>query len=198
MLKTMTRNHLSEFHLDEDFLEVVFLILKSRKFSPEAKTCFLDIVVERYETGIELLNSQIQSYNFICPKEFLENIPPPKKEEILLPLHLHIEDDCTFKYQTKDEVSRFNIEDKTNQLVIEGLEINIIHRSFIGIITDYMEDIFSPNFQTCTLYKDQTHQMFPLHTINLVMRTHNQFILLNFLTNNQVVHLFLLLLDWLH
>ena len=91
------KNQLSEFQLDEDFLEVVFLILKSRKFSPEARTCFLEIVVEWYETGIELLNSQIQSYNFWDPKEFLENLPSPKQEEIVLPLDLHVEGDCAFK-----------------------------------------------------------------------------------------------------
>ena len=58
------RNQISKFQLDEYFLEVFFLIFKSRKFSPKAKTCFLEIVVERYKTGIEFLNSQIQSYNF--------------------------------------------------------------------------------------------------------------------------------------
>ena len=75
----------------------IFLILKLRKFSPEAKKCFLEIVVERYETSIELLNSQIQSYNFWDPKEFLESIPSLKQEEILLPLDLHIEDDYAFE-----------------------------------------------------------------------------------------------------
>ena len=42
------RNQLSKFHLDEDFLEAVFLILKSSKFRPKGKTFFLEIVVERY------------------------------------------------------------------------------------------------------------------------------------------------------
>ena len=52
-------NKLSEFQLDEDFLAVVFLILKSRKLNPEAKKCFQELFSEIYETGIKLLNSKI-------------------------------------------------------------------------------------------------------------------------------------------
>ena len=87
----------------------------------------------------------------------MENIPSPKQEEAVLPLDLHIEDDYAFEYKTEDVVSRFNTKDTTDQLVIEGLEENIIHHAFIDPIADYMEDIFSSNFQTCTLYKDQIH-----------------------------------------
>ena len=151
------RNQLSEFQLNGDFLEAVFLILESRKFCPEAKKCFLEVVFERYENGIELLNSQIQSYTFRDPKEFFENIPSPKQEEIVLPFDLHIADDYSFEYKIEDVVSRFNTEDKIDQLVIEGLEANIIHHAFIDPIADYIEDLFSSNFQTCTLYKDQIH-----------------------------------------
>ena len=103
------------------------------------------------------MNSQIQSYNFRDPKEFLENIPSPKQEEIVLPLDLHIEDDCAFKYQNEDEVSRVNIRDTTDQLVIEGIKENIIHHSFIDPIADYMEVLINSNVQTCTLYKDKIH-----------------------------------------
>ena len=75
------------------------------------------------------MHSQIQSYNFRDPKEFLENIPSPKKEEIVLPFDLQIEDDYSFKENTEEIVSGFNIEDTTNQLVIEGLEAQIIHHA---------------------------------------------------------------------
>ena len=128
----------------------------------------------------------------------MENLPSPKQEEIVLPLDSHIEYDGAFKYQTEDVVSRFNIEDTTNQLVIEGLEANILHHAFIDPIVYYMEVLFSSIFQTCILYKDKIHQQFPLHIITLVMRTHNQVILLIFLTSSQVVHQFLMLLDSLH
>ena len=128
----------------------------------------------------------------------MENLPSPKQEEIVLPLDIHIEDDCDFKYQTKDEISRFNSEDITDQIVIEHLESSIIHHSFIDPIAEYKKVIFSPGFQPYILYKDQIHQKLALHNITLVRRTHNQVILLIIITNNQVFHLFLLLLDWLH
>jgi len=46
----------------------------------------------------------------------------------------------------------------TDQLVIEGVEANIIHYAFVDPIADYMEALFSSSFQTCFLYKDQIHQ----------------------------------------
>jgi hypothetical protein len=88
----------------------------------------------------------------------------------------------------------FNFEDATDQLVIEDLEANIMHHALIDPIADYMEVHVSLSFQTCILYKDQICQQFPFH----ITRTHNQGILRISLTSNQVVHLFLQLLDWLH
>ena len=78
-------DELSKFQLDEDFLRVEFLIFKSRIFSPKVKICVFELVSEEHENGIKLLHSQIQSYNFLDPKEFLENLPSPKQEEIVLP-----------------------------------------------------------------------------------------------------------------
>ena len=53
------RDGLLEFQLDEDFLRAVFLILKSRKCSPQLKICVLELVFEKYENDIKLLHSQI-------------------------------------------------------------------------------------------------------------------------------------------
>lgn len=147
---------------------------------------------------IELLNTQIQSYNFQDPQEFLENIPSPKQEEIVLPLDLHSENDCSFKYQNEYVSSNFNIENTTTPLVIEGLEENIIHHDFIDPMAEYMEVLLNSNSQACTVYKAQIHHQLPFHIINLVMRTHNQVTLMLFLTDSQVLHFFFQLLDWLH
>jgi len=49
---------------------------------------FLDLVVEKYENEIELLHSQIQSYDIRDPMEFLHNLPSPNHEEIVLPSDL--------------------------------------------------------------------------------------------------------------
>jgi hypothetical protein len=59
--------------------------LKSRKFSPEIKICVLELVAEIFEKDIELLDLSIQSYSFQDPKQFFENLPSPKKEEMVLP-----------------------------------------------------------------------------------------------------------------
>ena len=148
------KDEILDFQFDEDFLKVIFLIFKSRKFSPQVKKWLLDIISENYETEIKLLHSQIQSYNFWNPKEFFENLPSPKKEEIVISFDLHIEDDYSSKHKTKEIVSWSNIHNSTEQLGIEGLELNNIHHAFIDPISDYMENIFSQNLQTCFLYKD--------------------------------------------
>jgi hypothetical protein len=54
-------DNLAEFPIDEIFSTTLFHCLKSRKFSPKGKICFLELVVERFEEDIELLDSQIQS-----------------------------------------------------------------------------------------------------------------------------------------
>ena len=87
----------------------------------------------------------------------MESLPSPKQEEIILPLNLHIEDNCAFKSHTEDVVSKFNIGDTTDQLVIEGLKVGSIHHALSDPIAEYMEVLLSSNFQTCTLYKDQIH-----------------------------------------
>ena len=76
----------------------------------ELKKWLLGIISENYENEIKLLRSQIQSYNFRNPKEFFENIPSPKQEEIVLSFDLHTEDDYSFKYKTEEIVSRINIQ----------------------------------------------------------------------------------------
>jgi hypothetical protein len=125
----------------------MFHCLKLRKFSPKGKICFLELVVERFEKDIELLDSHIQSYNFQNPKQFLENLPSPNQEEIVLPFDLHIDEKCVFKYKTEtvELESRFNFEDTVDdeiihdQLVIEGLKDIVINHAFIYPITNYME-----------------------------------------------------------
>jgi hypothetical protein len=102
------RGKLAELHIDEDFLTIVFRILESSKFPSKSKICFLELVVEKFENDIELLDSQIQSYNFLDPKEFLENLPSPKQEEIVLPVDLQIDDDYVFKYKAEVVDAGFN------------------------------------------------------------------------------------------
>jgi hypothetical protein len=152
---------------------------------------FSSCLLERLEKDIELLNTQIQSYSFQHPKQFFENLQSPKPKEIVLPVDVQIDGDYVFKYNTEVVVARFDFEYATNQPVIEDLEANIMHHALIDPIVDYMEVHVSLSFQTCILYKDQICQQFPFH----ITRTHDQGILRISLTSNQVVHLFLQLLD---
>ena len=72
---------LSEFQTD-DLPKVVLHISRTQNRNPEALKFFLELVVERYENEIEMLNSQEKSYQFRDPRAFLESLPPPKQEEI--------------------------------------------------------------------------------------------------------------------
>ena len=85
------RNELAEFQIDESLLTVMFHRFKSRKYPSKSKICFLALVVEIFEKDIEILNLQIESYSFQDPKKFMENLPSPKQEEILLPCDLQID-----------------------------------------------------------------------------------------------------------
>jgi hypothetical protein len=106
------RDKLVEFPIDENCSTTLFHCLKSNKFSPKGKICFLELVVEIFEEDIELFDSQIQSYNFQDPKQFLQNISPPKQEEIVIPFDLQIDEDYVFKYKIENVEleSRFNLE----------------------------------------------------------------------------------------
>jgi hypothetical protein len=168
------RGKLAEFHIDEDFLTTVFRILESSKFSPKSKICFLELVIEKFENDIELLDSQIQSYNFLDLKEFLENLPSPKQEEIVLPVDLQIDDDYVFKYKAEVVDAGFNFEDAIDQLVIEDLGTNIMHHALIDPIEDYMEVHVSLSFQTCILYNDQICHQLPVHISVSIFIKHDE------------------------
>lgn len=79
---------------------VMFHCLKSRKYYSKSKIRFLELIAERFEKDIELLDLQIQSYTFQYPQKFLESLPSRKQEEIVLPIDLQIEDDYFFEYKT--------------------------------------------------------------------------------------------------
>ena len=168
------RNVLAEFHIDEDFLKIVLRIPDSSKLSPKGKICFLELVVEKFENDIELLDSQIQSYNFRDLKEFLENLPSPKQEEIVLPIDWQIDDDYVFQYKAEVVDAGFNFEDAIDQLVIEDLGTNIMHHALIDPIEDYMEVYVSLSFQTCILYNDQICHQLPVHISALIFIKHDE------------------------
>ena len=87
----MLRDEIEKFQIDQSFSPLIFYCLKSSRLTPEGKNCFLGLVVERLENEIELLNFQIESYNFQDPKQFLETLPPSKQETIGLPLDICID-----------------------------------------------------------------------------------------------------------
>ena len=72
------RDNLVDIQIDEVFSMNVLHCLRSTKISPEGKTGFSELFVERFENEIKLLNDQIKSYHFQDPKKFLENLPLPK------------------------------------------------------------------------------------------------------------------------
>ena len=100
--------------------------------------------------------------------------------------------------EAEDEVFRVNIWDTDDQPVMKGLKEKSLHHAFVDLIEEYIKVLIGSRFQTWTLYKNQIHHKLPLHMITLVMKTHNLGILIPPLTSSQVVHPFLLLLNWLH
>ena len=100
-------------------------ILISSKFNPVLKKNFLELLVERYEAEIELLNSQEKSYQFRDPRAFLESLPPPKKEEIPLLFDVQEEANRAFKSHFEDAVEDATIkaaQDEDNLPIMAGLK----------------------------------------------------------------------------
>ena len=111
------RERLSELELNEEFFRLVLL-----KTAGRTNKNFLELVVERYENEIELLESQIQSYSFCDPKEFFQNLPPPIHREIVLPPDLQTEYDLGFKAKTEGLVAGLITEDAAVPSDQEGQE----------------------------------------------------------------------------
>ena len=162
------------------------------------KKIFLELVVERYEVEVEFLNSQEKSYQFRDPKAFLESIPPPKKEEIPLPLEIQEEGDWTFKSHIEDAVEDAIIkaaQDVENLPIMEGLTEESVHHMFIDPMAQYMEAWISSNYPALILRKGQFHQEWSPLMVTADLKNHMRSTLWLSLTGSQCSYPFFLLLD---
>ena len=136
---------------------------------------FLDLVVERYEAEIKILNSQERSYQFRDPRAFLESLPPPKNEEIPLLFEVQEEDDPVLKSHTEDVVEDALIEaaqDADNLPVMEGLKEESVHHLFTDPVAEYMEALISSNALALILRQGQIHQEWSLLMVTSVLKNH--------------------------
>lgn len=189
------RESLSKFELDEEFFKLMLL-----KTAGGSHNLFLDLIVERYEKEIEFLQSQIHSYHFRDPEAFLQNLPSPSHEEIVIPSDLQIEDNYVyvFKAKTKDLVAGLITKEATVSSDQEGPEEAIPHDVFIDPIADYMELLLNSSSLAHFLHEDQIHQQRPFYATILIMGAPDRIVLPSSLTTSESVHLFLPLLKWLH
>ena len=96
--------------LRSEDLPKVFRSSSSFNDRPELKKVFLEVLAERYEAEIELLNSQEISYEFRDPRAFLESLLPPKREEIPLLVDVQEEDDPAPRSHSEDVAENAIIE----------------------------------------------------------------------------------------
>jgi hypothetical protein len=151
------RNELAETPLDEEFLTILFQCLKLNRYPPESKIYVLELVVERFEREFELLDSQTQPYDFQSIDKFLENLPSPRRDEIVSPFDLQIDEEWVVMNKTQNEglVLGFNSKDIAGdeiiheEMVIEGLRDQASSHVLIDPIADYLEFYFSPSLQPC-------------------------------------------------
>jgi len=194
------RNELAEIPIDEEFSTIVFQCLELSRCPPECKTCFLELIVERFKREVELLDSQTQSYDFQSIEDFLENLPSPRKDEIVSPFDPQNDEEWVVKNKTRIEglVSGFNFKDITDdeiihdEMVIEGLRDQAGSHVLIDPIADYLEFYFSSSFQPCFRLP------MLLHITKLVSWVKCQAIILTMLTSGPAVHSFQQLRDWLY
>jgi hypothetical protein len=164
------RESLSKFELDEEFFKLMLL-----KTAGGSHNLFLDLIVERYEKEIEFLQSQIHSYHFRDPEAFLQNLPSPSHEEIVLPSDLQIEDNGVYviKAKTEDLVAGLITKEANLSSNQEGPEEAIPHDVFIDPISDYMELLLNSSSLACFLREDQIHQQRPFSVTILIMGAHD-------------------------
>ena len=191
------KNELAEIPFDEEFSTIVFRCLKLSICPPEYKTCFLELIVENFKREIELLDSQTQSYDFHSIEDFLENLPSPRKDEIVSPFDPQNDEEWVVKNKTRIEglVLGFNFKDITDdeiihdEMVTEGLSDQAGIHVLIDPIADYMEFYFSFSIQPCF------HLQMLLHITELISWVKGQAIILIMLTSSQAIHSFQQLLD---
>ena len=111
----------------------MFLCLKPSRFTPEGKSCFLGLVVERLKNEFELLDVGFQSYDFQDPKWFLESLPPPKKEEIVIPFDLQIEEGYSCELDFVEMESRISLDEE----IEEGSHDQVVIKRITGISINY-------------------------------------------------------------
>ena len=135
------------------------------------------MLVERYESEIEILNSQEQSYQFEDQRAYLESLPSPKKEEIPMPFEVQEEDDQVFKSHTEDAVEDAEIKasrDEDNLPVMGGLKEESVHHVFIDLVAEYMEALVSSDSPAWILRRGQIHQEWSPLMVASVLKTHMQ------------------------
>jgi hypothetical protein len=137
-------------------------LLEIEKFSHESKICVLELLAEKLEKDIELLNTQIQSYSFQHPKQFYEKLTSPKPKDIVSSFDFLIDEYfvCKHKSEIEQLQSWSDIEDTNGKLIHvkmlnEYLENQQIDHIFIDPVANYMELFFSITVQSCFFCKDR-------------------------------------------
>ena len=104
---------------------------------------------------------------------FLESLHPPKKEEIVIPFDLQIEEEYGYELDIVELESRFSLDEENekdiqDQFVLESLKGISINYVFYDPIADYMKEFYSPNFQLFFHYEKQKHFLLPISFQNIV------------------------------
>ena len=133
-----------------------------------------------------------ESYDFQDPKQFLESLPPPKREEIVIPFDLQIEEGYGCVPDFVELESRISLDEGIeeviqDQLVMESIKGISINYEFIDPVADYMNNFSGPIVHI--------HLQFPLHYTPWVFRTEGQIVSLMFLINIQEANVYNQLLD---
>jgi hypothetical protein len=141
------RDKIADFEFDEVSLAVVIQRCKSKNAPHKNKMCALELVAEKLERDIELLNTQIQSYSFQHPKQFYEKLKSPKP---------------------KDIVSSFDF------LIDEYPGNQQIDHLFFDPVANYMELFFSVTVQACFFCKNPSYHPLPVHISVLIFIKHDE------------------------
>jgi hypothetical protein len=93
------RDELADLPIEEVSLTTLSRCWKSKIFSHEFKMCVFELLAEKLERDIELLNIHIQSYSFQNPKQCYEQLTSPKPKDIVSSFDFLIDESFVCKHK---------------------------------------------------------------------------------------------------
>ena len=140
--------------IDENFSAYLTSYLKSCQCNSEAKIEFLESFADKLRKDIDVLEAQIQSYDFHDKDQFFQDLFQPKQkgESLVFYYDFH-------NLQLKSYVEEKNTHELYNHgnQMVDYMQVQQTYHVFFDPVADYMEDLFNLNYQLSFYYGNKLY-----------------------------------------